>query len=298
MAHLRSWIDSGRPLIRWALWGGALLWILLFLEEVAAPRPNVDRAVQILILGGAVLSLLRWALRWLDRQVPRRTRADARAALLRDPTLSKQDSRSTYVSWLLGRDAVKMRAFPWADRIPPVVEGLLAGMSRSADPLPHCRQAMMRCLALLYLGRSHWRPGDGAETGDPSKESGLHSLRDEEALQYLLVVLVLLSSLFRLHLARWGPPKPPFTQRLMARLRGSWMSFCLMEPTPRMFPPALPDPMESALRERNERVDSRGAEDLAAWIFRGEPDAISRFVTSLLGETSEEGPRTTVDEDG
>jgi hypothetical protein len=112
------------------------------------------------------------------------------------------------------------------------------------------------------------------------------------------VVLVLLSALFRLHLARWGPAKPPFTQHTMAHLRGSWMSFCLMEPTPRMFPPALPHPMESALREKNERVDSRRVEDLAAWIFRGEPDAMSRFVTSLLGKTAEEGPETTDDEDG
>jgi hypothetical protein len=273
---------KGVGLLRWALRGGIALWVVLLVLELTSPHPNTDRIVGILIVGGTVLYLSHRGIKALHRALTRSGRKAAREAFLRDPALSQRGSREEILILLLTRDWERIRLFAWSHRLRDLADLLLKEIFSGQEPKSLCQRGMTRCLALLEVGRGNWGSAISWTQGENRPTGGLASLEDEEALQFLLALLILLSGLFRLHLFRWGMPLPPFSRRAMARLRGTWLPFCLMEPTPRSFPPALPREMAQAWEERFPKQEDRTSSDFVSWIFRGDPAVLPRLVESLL----------------
>ncbi len=256
--------------LRWVLRGGIALWVVVLVVELTSPRPDAHRILGILIVGGAALYFFHWGVKGLHRGLTRSGRMAAREAFLRDPTLSQRNSREEIAILLLAHDWERIRLFPWSHRLKALVDLLLQQMFSSQEPRAGCLNGMMGCLLLLEQGRAHWG------------STRVGNLEDEEALQFLLVAVALLSALFRLHLLRWGMPAAPFTRKAVARLRGSWLPFCLMEPTPRSFPPALPPEMARAVEESAREREEQTATEFAIWIFRGDQVALPALVHSLL----------------
>ena len=257
-------------LLRWVLRGGIALWVIVLVVQLTSPRPDAHRILGILIVGGAALVFFHWGIQAFHRAVTRSGRMAAREAFRRDPTLSQRNSREEITILLLAHDWERIRLFSWSHRLKSLVDLLLEQIFAGEDPRSRCHTGMMRCLLLLEQGRTHWGL---ARVG---------KLEDEEALQFLLVALALLSALFRLHLLRWGMPSAPFTRKAVARLRGTWLPFCHMEPTPRSFPPALPPEMAQAIEGFPLKGEEGASTDFVAWVFRGDQAALPALVHSLL----------------
>jgi hypothetical protein len=267
--------------LRWAFGLGFALFLFLLMKALQPTRLDFDQIMTILVVGGGSLYFTWRGIRALEASMPFRRRKVAREILREDPSLSASGSRKEIIPFLLGSDLEQLRLYSWAPRLEIFLDLLLKGIFSSPAPPSRCQKAMIQCLNLLQGGRVYWTNGRGTHPGDLQAHSGM-SLRDEEILQYLLVVLILLSALFRLHLARWGPPSAPFTRRAVGRLRRTWLPFCLLVPTARAFPPPFPGGMEQA-RPRGAVEKGGDLEHaLASWIFQGDGTRIDPLVRSFL----------------
>jgi hypothetical protein len=142
--------------------------------------------------------------------------------------------------------------------------------------------AMAIPLWFLELARAHW----GSEAHNEWIPTGAGELlsghRDEEVLGFVLASLLAASALFRLHLLLWGMPGSALGRRGMSRLRATWLPFCSMEPTERMFPPPLPPGLRKALRQ--DPALSRGREfctNWAMWLGQGHGRSLDEIVGRL-----------------
>lgn len=284
----KSLLIRSVDILRWVFRCGIALLILIQISELSSIRPDADRAVGFLIVGGGGLYALWRAIRALERSMPSRRREVARQALAKDPSLARRQSRRDVIAFLLGPDLKKIRLHMWSRRLPRGLDILLKEMFSLSSPERSCHRAMCRCLGLLDMGRGHWARGKFHEVvGLQGRRIELR-LGDEEVLHYLLAVLMLLSALFRFRLLKWGLPPAPFTRENLTRLRRSWIPFCLLKPTPYLFPPPLPAEMENALKEvGTTEADIETCRSSISWLLRGQSPALDDLICSLLASGTE-----------
>jgi hypothetical protein len=202
---LERWPDLpvlGRKVFRWLFGIGALLWFFGLLKELSGPRPNTDRALGILILGGGALYLLGKGAKVIERHRVRGRGRMAREAVRRDRMLSRGTSRRALVPFLWGRDEIHAQSLPWSGRLEWLLDRILGRLGPASDSPDLCAGAMRRCLWMLEAGRGHWGLGRFARSGEFSAAQVFGGLEDEHVLQYLLGVLLVVSALFRFHLLR------------------------------------------------------------------------------------------------
>jgi hypothetical protein len=256
------------------------LWLLLLGLELTSEELDVDRFLRLLFLGGGAIFLLRLCARAATRAGQRLRRRNALRAVARDPLLASQGSRKDAIPFLLGRDSERIVPFPWRRRFESLIGVLVHRILSAPAPRSSLEKTMIRCLALLRSGRRHWRTGRAGIRGSAEDRRSFLGLDDEGVLQLLLLVLVLLSALFRLHLLLWGMPAAPFDRENMSRLRSRWIRFCMLEPTTRGFPPSLPKEMQAVVRKGPIEETELGNR-LIAWVFRAERGALSRAVEAM-----------------
>ena len=269
--------------LRWALRAGIVLIAFLVLKELSSTRPDIDRALGYLVLGGGGLYALWRGIRALEGAVPRRRRATAKRVFSLDRDLSRPHSRRDLIPFLLGTDLERVVLFAWVKRLQRLLALILKAIFSGSDPKSACQNAMQRCLILLDIGRSRWGRGRIQAFGKHPKELLYQELQDEEVLQYLLFVVVFVSALFRLHYLRWSMLTWPFGREALGRLRRDWIPFCLLQPTPNLFPPPLPHEMEKALDMGcNVEKEMKVYKALAKWIFLKDKEALVSVVDAFL----------------
>ena len=142
---------------------------------------------------------------------------------------------------------------------------------------------------LMDCGRSAWGLLASANTPDRVLRLKLpfliDDMRDEDVLRFPFVVLMMMSAMLRLHVFLWDARslRLPFSRAVVGKLRRRWIPFCLMDPTPKAFPPPLPDELSSILVDDKDEYDALSS-DLARWIFLEDGEALeafrSRFATA------------------
>lgn len=267
-------------LVRWVRAGATALWLVLLGLELTSDELDVDRFLRLLLLGGGAIFVLRHYAKAAMKATPRLRRKMALWALAQDPVLASDRLRKDVIPFLLGRDSEKVSLYPWRGRFESLMVMLIHKMLSSPAPRSSLEEAMIHSLALLHLGRGHWRTRRAHAREADDHTGGFHGLDDEELLQFLLLVLTLLSALFRLHLLLWGMPRSPLDRENLSRLRGRWIRFCMLEPTTRSFPPPFPREMVAVIR--GHRMDQTElASQLIGWIFRAEQGALSRTLEAM-----------------
>ncbi len=270
MTKLEALIWRSQDLLRWVRAGAMALWLILLGAELTSEELCVDRFLRLLLVGGATIFLLHHCARAAIEARPRLRRKAALRAMAHDPVLASQRWRKEVIPFLLGRDSERVSLYPWGRRLESLVGMLTHAILSAPDPRRSWQGAMTHCLALLRLGRRHWRQWQVRERESNQHMARFHGLRDEELLQFLLSTLTLLSALFRLHLLLWGMPEAPWDRENLSRLRGRWIRFCTLEPTARGFPPPLPKKMTRPDRGSDTEI----ARHLIEWTFRGQDRAL------------------------
>jgi hypothetical protein len=272
--------------LRWTLRVGITLLVVIVAKELMSSHPDMDRTLGYLFLGGGALYTLWRGIRALEGSAQRRIREAAKAAFKKDPRLSRPASRGDAIPFLIGSDLGRISLYPWAKRLEILLDHLLERILSCAAPELLWHTIMRRLLVLLARARGHWSRGVAAGVEALRLPAHMPEMGDEDVLQYLLVDVVLISALFRLHLAKWGLPSPPFTRESLRQLRREWIPFCLIEPTPNIFPPPLPDKLWEALKEEfNLERDLGIHEGLVSWIFRNDQTALSNLVRTIATQT-------------
>lgn len=223
------------------------------------------------------------SLRALERATRRGRTCRARKALARDPRLSGGPTRKALLSYLLGRDLGRIRDMSWERRLVEFLERIMSILARADARRSLWLVAVAVPLWSLELGRAQWGAGRPLEAGlEEDARELLSGLRDEDVLGLVLASTVATTALYRLHLILWGPPEPPLGRRYISRLRRSWLPFCALEPTERVFPPLLPSPMRKTLSQEPGSSAKGLCMFWVRWLHRGDEASLERLLQGLI----------------
>lgn len=262
--------------LRWTLTAVLFFLALLLFREVGDPRPDPENILTILIVGGAAVLWMHRGIRTLVRSRPHRLRRAVIEASLRDPRFGQAPSRGVLLEFLLDPDRRHLNLFPWGSRLPDLLMEVIDRLLSEMEPQKALEGALERCILMLAEGRRVWvrrSSTDGARYPENQQEEDPTQMH-----QILLIVVILITSLYRLHLILWGRPPRAISRRQLGRLRRNWLPFCLLVPTFRNFPPEILHPQGS----RPRGGPWRDAEEaLREWIHGKGPDAEERFAELL-----------------
>ncbi|GEM_PF-3222599 len=232
-----------------------------------------------LILAGGVILCMHRGIRALVRSRPHRLRTSVVEAARRDPCFRQAPSRAVLLEFLLEPDRQHLDFFPLRARLPRLLIGVADRILGDVEPRRALENALERCTRVLEEGRKVWihrSSADGARSPENQKEEDPTHMH-----QLLFVLVILITSLYRLHLILWGRPPRAISRRRLGRLRRSWLPFCLLIPTPRNFPPEVPLAHEESAPQRVSWGDTEEA--LLQWIHKGSPGSEERLIEVLLG---------------